>query len=328
LIFAGREVIWRSKRMSGLRKLERDFMRADLAAVSSLLAQLNDEDVMARFGLEARRDELQQAIARIEEEPEEPTASAALFFGGRPVVGTHGIESEFAGVAVSKFQDIVSKVMAHEAGTLGQRGVVPNKAASKLHITNVVRGSFGFLLEEVQVDKPLAGTALKGAVEETTRLLDAFGRDDEESYRTVVESIDERVLTTAREFFDLMRDRGATLRLVSGDTDRSFGADAVVRAVERATTTKVEDREETIEGQLAGFLPSAHEFEFRAVGERGTINGKVDRTLTTDKLEQFNRELVGIRSEARIHIRRLLRSGALVRESFMLLSLRPTSTAL
>lgn len=309
--------------MTRLRKLERDFVRADLAAVSSLLAQLKDEDVMARFGLEARREELQQAVARLEGEGEEPEASAALFFGGKPVIGTQGIESEFAGIAVSKFQDIVSKVMAYEAGTLGQRGVVPNKSASKLHITNIVRGSFGFLLEEVQAERPVAGTALKSAVDETTKLLDAFGNDDEESFRTTVESIDERVLTTAREFFNLMRDRGATLRLVSGDTDRSFGTESVTRAAERATSTVVQDREETIQGQLAGFLPAAHEFEFRAAGERGTINGRVDRSLTTDQLEQFNRDLIGTASEARIHIRRLLRSGALVRESFTLLDLRP-----
>jgi hypothetical protein len=309
--------------MSSLRKLERDFVRADLAAVSSLLAQLSEEDVMARFGLEARREELQRAIARLEDAADEPAASAALFFGGRPVAGTRGIESEFAGAAVSKFQDIVSKVMAHEAGALGQRGVVPNKGASKLHITNVVRGSFGFLLEEVQAEKPVATSTLKGAVEETTRLLEAFGRDDEENFRTTVESIDERVLTTAREFFNLMRDRGATVRLVSGDTDRSFGTDAVVRAAERATSTLVQDLEDTIQGQLSAFLPAAHEFEFQAVGERGTLNGKVDRALTTEQLEQYNRELIGVRSEIKIHIRRLLRSGTLVRESFMLLGITP-----
>jgi len=314
--------------MSSLRKLERDFVRADLAAVSSLLGQLTEDDAMARFGLEARRDELQLAIAKLDEVAEEPVASAALFFGGRPVVGTRGIESEFAGTAVSKFQDIVSKVMAHEAGTLGQRGVVPNKSASKLHITNIVRGSFGFLLEEVSLQRPASGTALKAAVDETTRLLDSFGKEDEEAFRTTVEAIDERVLTTAREFFDLMRDQGATLRLVSGDTDRSFGTDAVARAAERATSTIVEDSEETIRGQLAAFLPAAHEFEFKAVGERGTINGKVNRVLTTEQLEQFNRNLIGVGSEARIHTRRVLRSGALVRESFTLLSLEAAPTRL
>ena len=136
--------------MTSLRKLERDFAHADLAAVQGLLAQLGDEDIMARFGLEARRDELQQTIETLDAAPDEPVASAALFFGGGPVIGARGIESEFAGSAVTKFQDIVAKVLAHETGGLGQRGIVPNKGASTLHITNIVRGSFGFLLEEVQ----------------------------------------------------------------------------------------------------------------------------------------------------------------------------------
>jgi hypothetical protein len=51
--------------VTGLRKLERDFVSADLAAVTGLLAQLGDEDVMARMGLESRRDELQQTIAHL-----------------------------------------------------------------------------------------------------------------------------------------------------------------------------------------------------------------------------------------------------------------------
>ena len=48
-----------------------------------------------------------------------------------------------------------------------------------------------------------------------------------------------------------MRQNGATLRLVAGDIDHSFGVDAVVRAADRATSTNVEDTEETIVGQLA-----------------------------------------------------------------------------
>ena len=105
--------------MTGLRKLERDFVSADLAAVTGLLAQLGDEDVMARMGLELRRDELQQTIAHLDEAGVEPAASAALFFGGGPVVGSRGIESEFAGSAISKFQDIVAKVLARRVRRAG-----------------------------------------------------------------------------------------------------------------------------------------------------------------------------------------------------------------
>ncbi len=313
--------------MTSLRKLERDFAHADLATVQGLLAQLGDEDIMARFGLEARRDELQQAIEVLDAAPEEAVASAALFFGGGPVIGARGIESEFAGSAVTKFQDIIAKVLAHETGGLGQRGIVPNKGASTLHITNIVRGSFGFLLEEVQPQQQMLETSLKAAVDEATRLLDAFGEPDEEQFRSAVETIDQRVLGTAREFFDLMRQSGATLRLVSGQTDRSFGADAVARAAERATSTTVDDSEETIRGQLAGVLPDAHQFEFRTGTDRGTIRGRVNRALPVDQLTRFNRDWVNVDASARLHVKRVRRSGAVVRESFTLLALDPLDAA-
>lgn len=312
--------------MTTLRKLERDFLHADLAAVTRLLAQLGEEDVMARIGLEARRDELQQTIAELDRHPDELTASAALYFGGDPVIGARGIESEFAGTAVTKFQDIVAKVLAHETGGLGQRGVVPNKDASRLHITNTVRGSFGFLFEEIEGDRQhLIDTPLKAAVDETTRVLDAFGEPDEEQFRTVVETIDQRVLATAREFFNLMRQNGATLRLVSGETDRSFGAEAVTRAAERAASTTVEDTEETLHGQLAGVLPDAHQFEFKVGPERGTIRGRVSRDYSADQLAQFNRDWVNTDAVAHMQIKRVRHSGAVVRESFTLLALEPVS---
>lgn len=311
--------------MTSLGKLERDFARADLAAVTGLLAQLGDEDVMARFGLEARRDELQQTIAQLNERPDEQVASAALFFGGNPVIGSRGIESEFAGIAVTKFHDIVAKVLAHETGGLGQRGIVPNKTASTLHITSIVRGSFGFLFEEIGgSQQQLVETPLKVAVDEVIQLLDAFGEPDEERFRSGVETIDQRVLATAREFFDLMHQNGATLRLVAGERDRSFGAEAIVRAAERATSTTVEDAEENIRGQLAGVLPDAHQFEFRAGIERGTIRGRVSRSLSSDQLTHFNRNWVNVDAVASMQVKRVRRSGAVVRESFTLLALGVT----
>jgi len=212
-------------------------------------------------------------------------------------------------------------MLAHETGGLAQRGVVPNKAAATLHITNIVRGSFGFLLEEMQPQQPLMDTALKVAVDDATRLLDAFGEPNEEQFQSAVEAIDQRVLGTAREFFDLMRQNGATLRLVAGETDRSFGAEAVTRAAERATSTTVEEAEETIRGQLAGVLPDAHQFEFRAGGDRGTIRGKVDRALRADQLAQFNRDWVNVDAVARLGVKRVRRDGVIVREGFTLQAL-------
>lgn len=309
--------------MSTQRKLERDFAYADSAAVSALIDQLGDEDAVMRFGLEERLAEINAAVAALDEAVEETTASAALFFGGRPVAGSRGIESEFGAAAITKFQDLVAKVLALETGGLGQRGIVPHKAAATLHITNIVRGSFGFLLEEVQDQNELIDTSLKTAVDETSKLLDAFGEPDEELFRTAIEDIDQRVLNTAREFFNHIQHGGATMRLVAGAADHSFGADAVARAADRATSTTVEDGNEIVRGQLAGVLPEGHQFEFRTGGDRGTVRGRVDRGLTPAQLAQFNRDWVNVDAQARMQVRRVLRDGDVVRETFSLISLAP-----
>ncbi len=304
--------------MTGIRKLERDLVFADMAAVSALLDQLTDEDVMARFGLEARLEELREQVKKLNALPVVTNASAILFFGGRPVTGSQGIESEFAGSAVTKFQDLVAKVLAQDSGVLGQRGVVPNKGASTLHITNVVRGSFGFQLEEMREQEQLVDTSLKTAVDDTLLLLDAFGEPDEDRFQEAVASLDQRVLGTACEFFDLIRQGGATLRLVAGEIDHSYGAEAISRAAERATSTTVEDLEEVVVGQLAGVLPDAHQFEFRAADDRGVLRGRVDRGIDTNTLAQFNRDWVNVTARAHLLVKRVRRNDVLTRESFVL----------
>ncbi|MVT64830.1 hypothetical protein GPL21_06875 [Bradyrhizobium pachyrhizi] len=309
--------------MTSLRKLERDYIEANISEVSALLDRVGDRDVMSRFGLEDQLSELKEALARLEAMPPETLASAALFFGGRPVLGSQGIESGFAGSAVGQFQDLVSMVHAHDTVGLAERGTVPRRSSSTLHITNIVRGSFGFLLEEVQPQLQIVDSSLKTAVDEATRLLMAFGEDDEEDFRSAVEEIDQRVLAASGEFFDLMRKSGATVRLVSGETDRSFGSDVVARAVERARTTTVVDGDDVVRGQLAGVLPESHQFEFRAADERGTIRGRVDRGLTPHQLGLFNKEYVNTNSRAKFKVKRVLRNQSVVREKYTLTGIEP-----
>lgn len=309
--------------MTSLRKLERDYIEANISEVSALLDRVGERDVMSRFGLEDQLSELKEALARLEAMPPETLASAALFFGGRPVLGSQGIESGFAGSAVGQFQNLVSMVHAHDTVGLAERGTVPRRSSSTLHITNIVRGSFGFLLEEVRPQLQIVDSSLKTAVDEATRLLMAFGEDDEENFRSVVEEIDQRVLAASGEFFDLMRKSGATVRLVSGDTDRSFGSDVVARAVERARTTTVVDGDDVVRGQLAGVLPESHQFEFRAADERGTIRGKVDRDLTPHQLGLFNKKYVNTNSRAKLKVKRVLRNQAVVRERYTLVGIEP-----
>jgi hypothetical protein len=308
--------------MNALKKMERDFLHADLAAVESLISQLTDEDLLTRVSLEARREELQHHLSEAPLEISAPLASAALFFGGRPVVASRGIETEFGGAALTKFQDLVAKVMAHRSVGLGQRGQVPNKASSTLHVTNIVRGSFGFLLEEVETPQhEMIDSSLKDAVDETTNLLESFGEEDEEQFQSALESADQRIVATAKEFFEFVKGNAATFRIVAGESDKSFGSEAIARATERATAISIEESVEFIEGQLAGTLPHAHQFEFRTKDARGTIRGRIDRSFPESALTSWNRDLVDVSARAEVQVKRVFRDGLVVRENYLLKNL-------
>lgn len=308
--------------MKALRKLERDRIAAEVSSLAHMLDGLGERDVVMRLGLEDQLDELRAELSKLGDAGGE-LASAALFFGGTPVVGNRGIESEFGSRAVSIFQDLVAKQLAHETGGLGQRGLVPNKGAARLHITDVVRGSFGFVLEEIDSQTPLIDSTLKDSVDHVSDLIAAFGEDDEERFQAAVSESDERVLSTAKTFFEHMRQAGATFRIVNGEKDRVLLAAAIARAENRATTTSVGDAEESINGVFSVALPEGHQMEFRTDGPRGVIRGRVDRSYTSSAVVELNREWMEKRAKGRFRVRKVLKDGELVRENFTLLGLAP-----
>lgn len=306
--------------MKARQRLERDRLKAEEAALIRMSEGLAASDVVMRLGIEDQLAELQEKLRNVGDAAGE-LASAALFFGGAPVVGSRGIESEFGTRAVSIFQDLVAKQMAHETGGLGQRGIVPNKASARLHITDVVRGSFGFVLEEIDSQSPLIDSTLKDSVDHVTDLIAAFGEDDEERFQAAVLESDERVLTTAKTFFEHMRIAGATFRIVSGDKDRSLSSPAIARAETRATITTVSDGEEDIIGVFSSALPEGHQMEFRTDGPRGTVRGRMSKAFTSDAIVDLNRRWMEHRAIGKFQVRKILKEGAIVRETFTLIGL-------
>lgn len=165
---------------------------------------------------------------------------------------------------------------------------------------------------------------MKAAVDQASRLLDAFREPDDERFQAAVEMIDRRVLESARNFFDLMHKRRATLRMVTGDCDSSFTQEDVSRAAERATSVDVRDVSRKVQGQLKGVLPNAHRFEFSDPSENVTIRGNVDPAFSAEQLADFNRELVNVDGLAKFVVKRVLRNGEVLRENFTLVALEAT----
>lgn len=304
--------------MPALIKLERDRLTAEYQTLQVLIDRLDDEDVMARYSLEERLEEVSDEIAALDIGVD-GNASLALFFGGKPVIGQRGIEADFAGAVVRRFQDLVAKIMAEDAVGLGQRGPVPARASSTMHITSVVRGSFGFLMEEMNDQRALIDTSLGNAVEKAGRILLAFSSDDETDFEGTVGETDNRVLQSVRDIFQLLNSSEATLRFVTPKIDHSFKGEEVDLVLQRALTTEVLEEIVILEGIASGFLPDGHMYEFRLPDD--TLRGKVSREVATEEIMQWNREFLDRRVSAKFLRTSVVKDGEIVRHTFKLLQI-------
>lgn len=304
--------------MSASTRIRRGRSEAALGGARALLSQLPEDDLLGRLGLEDLERELNDEAAS--EPPLDTGATAALFFGGKPVVGSTGIESGFAGKAIETFQDLVAKVWIDEHRGLGQRGPLPAHNA-KLHITEVLRGSFGFVLEEMESSGSLLDTPLKGALSKTITILETFADVNEEPFADTLENTDDRSLSAAKDFFALLAQQEATLRLVTDTSEVEFPTASIARATERADTSETTEEDATLEGVLGGMMPEKHMFELHNVPELGTVAGRVSRDLTDGRLTELLRQYFERPVVAEVRRRKVFRQGELVRETYQLLDL-------
>lgn len=261
-----------------LLQLERKFLEADLAQVRSLLSQAPiDEDPIEHLQFKYRAEELEARLADLPRQIEAAPATAALFFGGGPVLGSHGIKASFSSKAVGHFQKLVSqRFAADEQGPLASRGRVPLTDETQLLVTDVVRGSFGFVLEAAS-HQAVAQTSLKAAVDEVADTLSRMAAVDDALFDQASSALDDRQLGTLKEFFKLLDDEGASLRLVEGERDFELDRSAVTRARGRVEGLSISDRTEQVSGQIVGWTQFSHRFELRLHDGAGILTGQVSR---------------------------------------------------
>jgi len=258
-----------------LKRIEIEALRADLAAVEAVLANTTEsEDPVGWLQFSRRKEQLQHTLEEIGRAPV-GTAAVGLFFGGRPVLGSRGILADFGGKAVEHFQEIVSTRFASLNGSVGSRGPIGQRDRTQLMITDVARGSFGFVLEELE-QQSLIDTPLKMVVDETVDLIYKVSSPDEGAFEEAAELVDDRVLGSLQSFFKLLDTSGAVLRLVDTDREFSIARDGIERARERVEGLSLSEFDERNRGVLY-VLPDAKKFELH-VQPNEIIRGNVAKS--------------------------------------------------
>jgi hypothetical protein len=290
-----------------IRRLEQDHLAADLAAVEDLLSSAPAGDVLGRMSLTERRDEVRKALAEVESNGG-TEGRTALFFGGAPVIGSRGIDADFAAEALGKYQDLVTKVWAlKEHGSLAPSGPVPDRHEARLHVTNIVHGSFGFELAELQGPLTLRSSRLHEAIGVVTRALIAAGKGDDD-LADVAEELDVRSFAALKEFFAVLQRAHASFRVVAGDTDYAFDLRDVELAAERTDASRTEEQDVPFPGEFLAVLPEARRFEFRT-SAGAILRGRVADDLTAADLRRMNAERANRACTAHVRVVTLTRRG-------------------
>jgi len=260
-----------------LKKLEHDALTADLVAVESLLASRSEEDdPIGYFQYMARKEEIEEDLEKLNQRVDRH-AELGVFFGGGPVQGSRGINADFAGKALDELQTLITKRFSEvEVGQLKQFGRLPLMDRSKMLITNVVRGSVGFVLEEAGDTAEMVNTPLHAIVDEVSDILSRVGSDDEGLFDEAAATLDQRVLGTLKQFFILLDEQQATIRIVNGNRDFLLDRHAVSLARARVQEIEIEEQGDEYVGTLF-LLPKGRKFELytNVNGEAVTLSGPV-----------------------------------------------------
>lgn len=258
-----------------LKKLERDALAADLVAVEALLsAHSEDDDPIGHMQFAYRKDVISRQLLQLEVATERH-AEIGIFFGGGPVRGSRGVNADFAGKALDELQTLITKQYSDQLGVLQAKGRLPLASQTKMLVTNIVRGSIGFVLEESDENKQMVDTSLRVVVDEVADILFRVGGADEAVFDHAVASLDQRILGSLKDFFVLLDEQQATMRVVSGDRDFLLGHPMVALARGRVQAIQIDERGEEFVGTLY-VLPTERRFEFTTMLSTSvTLSGSV-----------------------------------------------------
>lgn len=314
-----------------MKPLEKQALLADRAAVAAMLGHIPHEDLLGRMSFEARLNDIDGQLHALEAAPTH-TGEVALIFRGQPVFGAHSIDTAFASDALKSFQDIVSKRIAvSELGELGERGPLPERFRANLGISQMVRGSVGFVLEEQSDNAALADTVVKSAIVDVADLIEKTASEDEGKFDEAVQALDARLLISLRNFFRTIDDGHAEFRLVEQEREADISAPDIKRARDRLDSTEIEDRgDQIVLGELIGLLPERRRFEMRLAEGRQLIGGPVTEACAEHYLELIEQQqgaIVGRWWNALMRIREIRERNKPVRHVYTLVRLAEEAQA-
>lgn len=273
-----------------LKRLELTSIKSDLAAVEALLSERDsNSDPLGFLQYSYRAKELKKKLQQVEEFSS-TQAEVGLFFGGRPVLGSYGIQADFSAKVINEFQTLVSSIFAPNEGGLGSRGPVPQRDQSQLMITDVARGSFGFILQEAS-DASLIDSNLKISLGKALDFIYRASSPDQELFESLAQEAENRIFSSLKSFFKILYDAESTLRIVDNDREFTLQRDGIELGRERTESVILNESDIERTGVIY-ILPESKRFELQEKNE--TLKGNISDSFFEYLIEDGARIRPGI----------------------------------
>lgn len=272
-------------------RLNIEALRAEISNIESLLAALPPQDILGGMALRGRLSTLHEELNSISAECQ-TTAETLVFFGGDPVSGSHGIDTEFAATALKNYQNIISSIYADtklNEDALSEAGQIPFRKESALIITGMPRGSFGFKLEERADQCQLTDTALCTSIEKANKIFALLSTESEEKIDEMLSEENARVINHIKSFIETLSSNNASARLVSRDTDISIQQSKIkyIHKITENIEKTFEDK--SLAGTFLGARKASRDFDF--ITDDGIlIKGRMSKDIEERFIATMNTE--------------------------------------
>jgi len=297
---------------------KRRFLQTQVLEMDRLRV-LSADDPFTSIALDKRRELLAQELAIAPASP--AAARTVLFFAGRPVYGSEGIDAHFASKILDPFLEMVkTQYSAQKHGRVGARGPRRDENEARLLLTGLPRGSFGLELSQPQPEDFVAAEQLSDTLVRLTEII-ASAAENDERFAFSLEKVSPRIVPRLREFLDVAAHHEAYLKMQSGDLSVELPPERLREALGRVGAVRSTERVlEDVVGVFRGATLDSWRFDFSL--ENGTlISGRISEELSDADVAAMI-PLTTRNAVARLHETILITRDGIPHSRFELLGLR------
>lgn len=261
----------------------RESIEVQIIETQKLIDIIGEHPVMT-FSLKQKLAELQAKLEAIPIGYKE--AKVILFFSGKPVLGSEGIDAFFAGKVLPPFQDMISTDFAQRKhGKVGGRGQAKSQKEAQLFITALPRGSFGIELTKLENQNLFDDSELADTLVHVTGLIEASAKSDED-FAAAIDETSPRTIKDLKHFLEVVSSEHAGVTIESGGIRCELSEEAARIAFDRVSVMQTEEKEVTIEGVLRGATLDSWRFDFTP-NDGKRFSGRISDELTEDDVKGF-----------------------------------------